>query len=68
VGRVLAHELYHTLTGDKHHGAKGIARAGLTPEELLADNFRFDVAQVRRLRGALIPARLSAYGWSGKLK
>jgi cytochrome c553 len=65
VGRVVAHELYHILTGEKHHGSRGVAQAHFSPEELLADDFRYHTDQVRSLRSKLAPVLLSAFAWPG---
>jgi hypothetical protein len=64
VSRVLAHELYHILTEELHHGSEGIAQATFTSKELLADSFRFDADEVRSLRKKLVPVVLNAYGLS----
>jgi hypothetical protein len=63
VGRVVAHELYHILTREKHHGSRGVAQARFSQEELLSDDFRFDTKQVRSLRRTLAPVVLSAFEW-----
>src|SRR4051812_2584427 len=41
LGRVLAHELYHVLTGERRHGSSGVGEAGFTRSELSAEKFRF---------------------------
>ena len=52
--------------GDWHHGSEGIAQAMFTPDEMLADTFRFERDQVRSLRLKLLPVLLNAYGRSEK--
>jgi hypothetical protein len=41
LGRVLAHELYHVLTGTTHHAASGIAKAVQSTDDLKSDDFSF---------------------------
>jgi cytochrome c553 len=65
VGRVVAHELYHILTGEKHHGSGGVAQAHFSTEELLAEDLRYNTKQVRSLRSKLAPVVLSALEWPG---
>ena len=65
VGRVVAHELYHILTREKHHGGAGVAQAGFSVEEVLAQDFRFDTEQVHSLRRSLVPIVLSVLEWPG---
>ena len=50
VGRVLAHELYHILTRNLHHAAKGVGKAEYTVRDLLGDAFAFDDAESEELR------------------
>ena len=49
LGRVLAHELYHVLAGTPNHGSCGIAKSGFTVAELVANEFVFETAELRRL-------------------
>jgi cytochrome c553 len=65
LGRVVAHEMYHILTGEKQHASHGVAQAHFSPSELLSDDFRYDARQVRSLRSKLAPVVLSAFEWSG---
>jgi cytochrome c553 len=65
VGRVVAHELYHILSGEKHHGSSGVAQASFSSEELLAAEFRYETKQVRALRRKVAPVVLKAFGWPG---
>jgi hypothetical protein len=65
VARVLAHELYHILTGEKQHGAEGVAEAVVTPRELISNGFQFQHAQVEKLRMKLVPVLLNVYNVPG---
>jgi hypothetical protein len=38
LGRVLAHELVHMLTGSEAHGRDGVAKAALSGKELISNN------------------------------
>lgn len=51
MARVLAHELYHYLTGTTKHASSGIAKAFYTGAELASGRLRFDEAQLRSARG-----------------
>jgi hypothetical protein len=53
MARLLAHELYHVLAQTSHHSKTGVARANVTPAELLADRFDFDDEAAQRLHAAL---------------
>ena len=51
MARVVAHELYHMLTGSTAHARSGIARAEYSRDDLTADEFLFcekEVGWVRR--------------------
>ena len=50
LGRVLAHELVHMLTGDKEHSRAGVFKAGLTVEQLLAGELSLSPGDIQRLR------------------
>lgn len=41
LGRIVAHELYHVLTGTTHHASSGIAKAVQTTDDLKSDDFSF---------------------------
>ncbi len=43
MGRVLAHELFHIFGNTVKHGRQGVAKTSLSPRELIADRFKFDV-------------------------
>jgi len=60
--RVVAHELYHILTKEKHHTSGGIAEGHFTAEELLSNGFRFRQKAVSKLRRNLVPTLLSSKG------
>jgi hypothetical protein len=57
MGRVVAHELYHMLTGEKEHSSHGVFRASQRAAELLAPGFQFTPREQGRLR--MVAARLS---------
>jgi mono/diheme cytochrome c family protein len=62
VGRVLAHELYHVFAKTKRHGSRGLAERAYSAEDLIAEEFRFDNGQVRKLRSTLLPNFLQLAG------
>jgi len=51
IARVVAHELYHIFGDTSHHGSKGLAKAILKPEELVANHLNFEQGEIARLRG-----------------
>jgi hypothetical protein len=50
LGRVLAHELVHVLTGSGRHGREGVARSALSGKELITGTLLLSPADVARLR------------------
>ena len=53
LGRVLAHELVHVLTGSEVHGGAGVQRAALSGKDLIANALVLspvDLARLRELR------------------
>jgi hypothetical protein len=42
LARVLAHELYHVMTGRKQHTSTGLMRKALTGSQLISDEFELD--------------------------
>lgn len=50
VGRVLAHEIYHVLTGDLKHAREGVAASCVSARELLADRFDLDEQSIAQMR------------------
>lgn len=52
VGRVLAHEIYHVLTGDRKHAREGIASSCLSTRDLLAESFYLDNQSLAQMRPA----------------
>lgn len=50
LGRVVAHEIYHIVAKTPHHGSKGVARKGLTRDQLVADHLVFDEEDLRKLQ------------------
>jgi hypothetical protein len=52
MARIIAHELYHVLSGRNEHDHAGIAKAGFTLRDLLNDRFEFEAATLARLKPA----------------
>jgi hypothetical protein len=50
MGRVLAHELYHVLSGAREHGAAGVARSCYSVADLTAERFDFEAGALARMR------------------
>lgn len=50
LGRVVAHELVHMLTGAKNHSHEGVFKPGLTVEQLVAGELPLSPADIERLR------------------
>lgn len=50
VGRVLAHEIFHVLSGKRMHAASGVAGPCLSTRDLLAQNFDFESASLSQMR------------------
>lgn len=50
LGRVLAHELVHMLTGIKEHSHEGVFKPGLTVEQLVAGELPLSPGDIERLR------------------
>jgi hypothetical protein len=59
MARVLAHELYHVLAQTGDHSHKGIARAGFSANDLVAERLEFEQGTLAKLRPVL-PARWGA--------
>lgn len=53
LGRVLAHELYHVLSGSAAHDTAGVARGALGAAELVRNELRLSEGACRRIREAL---------------
>src|SRR5262249_45440454 len=49
LGRVIAHELYHVLSGSKKHGQQGVAKASHNQQDLDQDRFELSQADIRLL-------------------
>lgn len=56
VGRILAHELFHILTGAKRHSLGGIGKSGLTVAELIGDESEFHDPKIDQLGLIRAPA------------
>ncbi len=50
LGRVVAHELVHMLTGAKDHSSEGVFKPGLTVEQLVAGELALSPGDIERLR------------------
>jgi len=50
LGRVLAHELVHVLTGSEAHGREGVQRAALSGKDLISSALVLSPADLARLR------------------
>jgi hypothetical protein len=50
LGRVVAHELVHMLTGAKEHSHEGVFKPGLTVEQLVAGELPLSPGDIERLR------------------
>jgi len=50
VARVVAHELYHVVTGSRDHGHEGVAKPRFTVPDLLNEIFDFDAVALAKLR------------------
>jgi hypothetical protein len=55
LGRVLAHELYHALSGSQQHDDEGVAKAALSADELAGRSLHLGAAARARLMEALRP-------------
>ena len=50
LGRVVAHELFHALTGTREHDQSGIAKHSFRASDILGEHFEFELASLRRFR------------------
>jgi len=50
LGRVLAHELVHVLTGSEVHGREGVQRAALSGKDLISGSLVLSPTDLARLR------------------
>lgn len=53
LGRVVAHELFHMLTGSRRHGLQGVEQPALTGEELISDTLSLSMMDTYRVRREL---------------
>lgn len=53
LGRIVAHELYHALTGRKDHDGEGLAKESLTAAELFVLPMEFSAGALDRMERAL---------------
>lgn len=54
LARVLAHELYHMLTGSQSHADSGVARRALSGSDLLSDRLLLTRAELDRMHSAVV--------------
>lgn len=59
LGRVLAHELYHVLTGSIHHAAVGVTQGALSPAHLVSPTLEFTRREISMLARRSYAARLT---------
>ena len=52
LARIMAHELYHVLTGRADHDREGIAKGGFTARDLVGERFDFQQTTLSKLRPA----------------
>ena len=57
LGRVVAHELVHILTGESTHAKEGVTRRGLSPDRLVAPTLNLQPEDIQRIRSSLQSAR-----------
>jgi hypothetical protein len=62
VARVIAHELYHVVTGSRDHGHEGVAKQRFTVPDLLNELFEFDPIALAKLRQRAVEAGAEARG------
>lgn len=56
VARLLAHELYHVLSGSEHHSDAGIAKESFSQLDLLSEHLSFDTPALARIAPKAAPA------------
>ncbi len=55
LARVLAHELYHVLAVTSKHGARGIAKAHMSADDLVCGDLAFEDGDLTKIRMHLFP-------------
>ena len=50
LGRVVAHELFHAITGTREHDQGGVAKHSFRASDILAEHFEFELATLKRFR------------------
>ena len=60
IGRVLSHEFFHILGNTSGHGKDGLAKRTLSPNQLIAEQLRFEKADSNLLRLRARPAHTEA--------
>jgi hypothetical protein len=54
LARVIAHELYHIITGTTDHHATGVAKAAFSARDLTDARFEFDNSSISRMRPSVV--------------
>ena len=49
---MLAHELYHIFANTLRHGSLGVAKESYSVQDLLSDDFRFEMKESRMLQAS----------------
>jgi hypothetical protein len=62
LGRVLAHELVHMLTGSVAHARDGVTKAALSGKDLIANSLLLSPVDVKTLRRIFSPLALARAG------
>jgi hypothetical protein len=50
LGRVVAHELFHALTGSREHDDAGVAKHSFRASDVLGEHFEFELVTLKRFR------------------
>jgi hypothetical protein len=50
LGRVVAHELFHAITGTREHDDAGVAKHSFRASDILGEHFEFELATLKRFR------------------
>ena len=66
MARVIAHELYHVVTGSRDHAREGVAKPKFTVPDLLNEVFEFDHMALAKLRQRAVEAGADANGSLGE--
>lgn len=67
LGRVLAHELYHIFANTQKHGSCGVAKEAFSVQDLLSDDFQFEVSGSEALRAGKAHSALANSGGASSM-